>query len=425
MTEAITASTRSNRNNTVVFLTYGGLTELATRLASPQVVLPWIYTLIGGPLFLFGLLVPSVRFGAMASQMAAIPILRTMSVRKWLTATACLAIAALLLLLCVAVLELSVASATIAFFVCTLGFGISTGVIQLTSQDVMAKTVGHAQIGRLIATMASLGGALTLAVSMGFILVHPSPQSENRHLIIIAIAAVIWILAAAAISMVAERPGRSLPKHSLWTEMREGIALYRTERWFRRYTTTRMLFLSVGLATPFYSIHAASLYQSSTHTVSLFVFATGVANMLSGLVWGRLLNRDPRIVLMLVAGVAAVAGIIALIWNDPKNVDIPHVYAIVLAMLALAEQGMTQASRTYVAVMAPEEERPLYLAANNTLVGTVAVGVSGALGVVAHFTHIAWALIALIALTACAGASASFLVPHECDHDAGRRSNAS
>ena len=48
------------RGNEVKFLFSGGMTSLANCLASPQVVLPWVYALIGGPLYLVGLLVQTI-----------------------------------------------------------------------------------------------------------------------------------------------------------------------------------------------------------------------------------------------------------------------------------------------------------------------------------------------------------------------------
>ena len=397
--------------NAALFIVYGGLTDLASRLASPQVVLPWIYTLIGGPLFLFGFLIPSVRSGSIASQLAAVPILEAMSVRKWMTVFASAAIAGLLALIALAVLELPVLVATAIFFFCTLGFGACNGIVQLTSQDVMAKTVRHDRIGNLVAIQSSLGGALTLVLVVGLIVVNPQPTSEKRHLIMVAAAAIVWLLAASVIALVKEKPQRYRKKTSLWSELRAGLKLYAGNTWFRRYTAVRVIFLSVGLAMPFYSIHAATLYKGADHSLTIFVIAVGVANMVSGLLWRRLLNRDPREVLVFVGVLAATAGGVALSHDLLPSWPIPLTYALVLALLALSVQGLTQASKTYVALMASSRERPLFLAANNTLIGVLAIGFSGILGVVAHMTHITWALVVLIVLTLGASFSALFMVP--------------
>jgi MFS family permease len=86
-------------------------------------------------------------------------------------------------------------------------------------------------------------------------------------------------------------------------------------------------------------------------------------------------------------------------------------YVVVFSLLTLASQGLTQASRTYLALMTPEDERPLYLAINNALLGVLAVFVSGLIGVVAHSTHIYGALCLLIAMAVFASYSARSLAP--------------
>jgi MFS family permease len=396
--------------NEALFIAFGALVDLASRLASPQVVLPWIYSLIGGPLYLFGFLIPSVRVGSIASQLAAVAILEAMSVRKWLTAISSAALTGLLLLITFAVLELPVAAATALFFFCTLGFGACNGIVQLTAQDVMAKTVRHDRIGSLIATQSSLGGALTLLLVVILILVNPQPNSEKRHLIMVGAAALVWLLAALAVSLVEEPPKRYNKVTSLWHKLRQGLRLYKHNTWFRRYTIVRVLYLSVGLATPFYSIHAATLYKGASHSLTVFVLSVGVANMCSGLLWRPFLRKDPRLVLVATGTLAAAAGGLALCEGFFPRWPVPIVYAIVLALLALSVEGLTQSSKTYVALMAPGRERPLFLAANNTILGALAVGLSGALGAVAHMTHIFWALVALIVLALCASITALSLV---------------
>ena len=401
---------RAARRNEVLFVAFGGLADLAGRLASPQVVLPWIYSLIGGPLYLFGLLIPSVRLGSIASQLAAVAILEAMSLRKWMTVAASVAIAALLLLLTLAVLYLPVAAATALFFFCTLGFGACNGIVQLTAQDVMAKTIRHDRIGGVIGIQSSLGGALTLALVLALILVNPQPNSEKRHLIMVAAAALVWLLAALTVSMVREQPKRYDTASSLRSKLRQGFKLYKQHLWFRRYTGARILYLSVGLAMPFYSIHAATLYKGASQSLTIFVISVGVANMCSGLIWRRFLKNDPRQVLIASGVLAAAAGGLALCESFFPRWPIPLVYAVVLALLALALEGLTQGSKTYVALMAPGQERPLFIAANNTLLGILAIGVSGALGAVAHMTHILWALAILIVLSLCASINALSLV---------------
>ncbi len=404
-------ATYFNRTDHDAFLINGGLTTLARRFASPQVVLPWVYTSIGGPLLLIGFLIPSVRMGSTFAQMGIVPMLRAISIRKWLNVAACLAMAALLALISYAVFGLSKDAATVIFFISTIGLGACNGIVELTSQEVMAKTIAPRHIARLVARQTSIGGFVTLALALGIYLWDPYPDSRGSHLVLIGMAALIWVTAAFSFAAIGEKPSPIQRKQSVWSEVRKGAELYKRDRWFRRYTATRVLFLSVGLAMPFYSIHAASFHQVSAHNLSIFVISTGLANLVSGLVWARLLSGSPAIVLVLAGLLAAAAGGVALAHEVLPRMQPPLLYAVVLALVELAVQGILLSSKTYVALIAPAKNRPLYLAFNNMLLGFLAIGVSGVLGFVAHMTHIAWALGALMVLALIASTSALFLVP--------------
>lgn len=403
-------ATYFKRTDYDAFLINGGLTTLARRFASPQVVLPWVYTSIGGPLFLIGFLIPSVRVGSIVAQISIVPMLRAIRIRKWVNVAASVTIAALLALISYAVLGLSKEAATGIFFVCTIGLGACNGVVELTSQEVMAKTIAPAHIARLVARQTMVGGFVTLALALGIYLTDPYPDSRVSHLVLIGMAALIWMMAAFSFAAIGEKPSPIQRKRSVWSEVRKGAELYRRDRWFRRYTATRVLFLSVGLAMPFYSIHAASLHQVDANNLSAFVISTGGANLASGLVWARLLNASSKIVLALAGLLAAAAGGVALAHEALPRIQPPLLYAIVLALVELAVQGVVLASKIYVALIAPAKNRPLYLAVNNMLIGFLAIGVSGVLGFVAHMTHITWALCSLIVLALAASMSALFLV---------------
>jgi hypothetical protein len=386
---------------------------LAGRFASPQVVLPWVYHSIGGPLFLIGFLIPSVRAGGLVSQFAVVPRLRALPVRKWLNVSASLAIAGLLALIGFSATSLSIPVATSVFLGSAVGLGLCNGIVNLSSQEVMGKVFPGGGIARLVSVQSSVGGFLTLALALGLFVFDPDPNSQTSHLTLVWIAAVMWVAAAVCMAAAREQPSQPQAKRSVWSEARQGFALYGRSPWFLRYTVTRILFLSVGLATPFYSIHAATLYQGSVSSVSLFVIATGLASMLSGAVWGGLLRKSPKLVMALAGLVAVMAGGVALAHGVLPHFRVPYLYAIVLALLALAVQGLDQAYKTYVLLSAPAVDRPLYLAVNNTLLGFLAIGVAAILGAVAHMTHIAWALVVIIAITLAACASTAFLIEPE------------
>ncbi len=397
---------KGDKSNESRFLITGGLTVLANRLASPQVVLPWVYSVMGGPLFLVGLLIPSIRVGGLISQLTMVPTLLALSIRKWTYVIASLATSAVLLLICTATLDLKPLAAAAIFFTCTLLLGACNGVLALASQETMAKTIKRQRIGPLLAMQASIGGFLTLVIVSATIFIYPDTGSKSQHLTLIFMAAAVWVVAGFTFSLIKEPPSTTQAKRSVWAETRRGWQLYRTTPWFRKFFTTRALFLSVGLAMPFYAIHAATEYQPGNNSLSLFVLATGVANIVSGPLWAGLLSRHPGRVLVWSGLLAAAAGGVALLQAAIDGLPLLPMYMIVFVLLELAVQGMTQSSRTYLALMAPEDDRPLYLAINNALLGVIAVVVSGFVGVLAHSTHIYWAHALLIVMALVASISA-------------------
>ena len=103
------------RSNETRFLITGGLSTLATRLANPQVVLPWVYGILGGPLVLFGLLIPSIRLGGLIAQLTIVPTLLALSIRKWTYVIASMVVSAALVLICAATLNLGIVAAVAVF----------------------------------------------------------------------------------------------------------------------------------------------------------------------------------------------------------------------------------------------------------------------------------------------------------------------
>ena len=394
-----------------LFLISGGLTALATKLASPQIVLPWVYSLIGGPLILVGLLVPGVRIGALTAQLTVVPSLMARQMRKGAFVVSSFLIGATLLLLCLATLETPTVIAATIFFLCVLVIGACNGVSTLSSQEVMAKSVAPKRIGRLLALQASIGGVLTLVLMLVMYAVQPASETRLQHLVLIFVSAAVWFLAGLSFSLVREPPSEVQPRKPMWDEMLKGWELFRTTPWFRRFFVTRALFLTVGLATPFYSIRAAMEIQSDTQGLSLAVLATGITGLLSGPIWSRQLSVNPCRVLVHSGLLAAAAGLVAVLHNADNDLSITLVFMLVFGLLDLAVLGLTQAAKAYLAIRSPEEDRPRFLAINNALLGIVGVFVSGFLGVLAHSVHIYAALGLLIALALVASASAMRLEP--------------
>jgi hypothetical protein len=406
MATPIKKPTSQDSANSKFFLIAGGLTGMASRLASPEVVMPWIYSLIGGPLYLVGFLIPSLRIGTAISQAAIVPTLRKIKLKKWIVVYSCITLASMLTILCIATIKLSASAATIIFFACLLVTGACIGSVQLASQDLMAKTIPHQKIGPLVASQASIGGALTLAITSILLFSNNASDTDIRHIAIVIIAAVVWLMAGLSYTLIKEIPALDEKSRSAWNEIKLGIELCRNTSWFLKFFRTSALFLSVGLAMPFYAIHAASKHIEAPQNISLFVIATGLAAMASTPVWGKMLAKSPGQVFLVSGILAAIAGLIAMIEELLPSLPLAVVYAFVFFFLELAVQGMFQASKTYLATKSSAEELPIFIGANNTLLGIFGLVFSGFLGVLAHSSDILYVLIALVALSLVAACSA-------------------
>jgi len=243
----------------------------------------------------------------------------------------------------------------------------------------------------------------------------PDSDAGSQRTILIVMSAVCWLGAALCFALVRESPSEIKTGTSVWSQTLAGWQLLKTNLWFRRFFFTRAMFLSVGLAMPFYAILASSQFPKSADTLSLIVLATGVTSALSAPVWSRLLARRPDHVMIWAGVIAALAGVVALF--HPAVVGAPHpiAYMLVFALLELAVQGVTQSSRTYLAVMTPEADRPTYLAICNALLGVIAVIAGGLTGLLAHSSHISAALSFIIVMSLLASLSVLRLIPPKMD----------
>jgi MFS family permease len=96
------------------------------------------------------------------------------------------------------------------------------------------------------------------------------------------------------------------------SDLRRKVALTGRFPWFRRFLVARFLFLSVELATIFYSIHAASLHSEKAGSLSAFVIASSLGFIVGGPLWGWLINKNLRSVFVLGGIAGAGAAILAL-----------------------------------------------------------------------------------------------------------------
>jgi predicted MFS family arabinose efflux permease len=389
----------------------GACTKLAEQLASPGLVLPWLLAALGAPAVIAGYLLPLKQAGSLLPQMAVAARIRGSARRKWWWAAAGATQAVCLLLMIPAALALPPVAAGIAVAALVLAFSVASGVGSVAFQDVQGKTVPKGRRGRLLANRATIGGALTLIAAAYLRFGLEGGEAIWPYLALIGAAAILWALGALLFALIAEVPGAQAGGKNTLGEARRGWRLAGQVPAYRTFLWARALLLAVEIAMPFFVLHAQDLYGERLSALAVFVFAVGLANVVSSPFWGPFSDRSAAAVLGVAGLVGALAAGLALaLALVPGLAGLPpYSYALVFFLLGLAEAGVRLGRKTYLVDAAPKDERPLYVAFSNTAIGGLAL-VAGLAGLIADLIG-PDALIAVVGAVALAGALVGRTLP--------------
>jgi len=387
----------------------GAATKLAEQLASPGLVLPWLLGAIGAPATLAGLLVPVKQSGSLLPQLAVAARIRAIPHRKWVWAAAGAIQAGLLVLIALAAVGLPALAAGIAIVGLFALFSIASGIGSVAFQDVVGKTIPKGRRGRMLSNRAAIGGGLTLAAAIALRYGLGEQARIEITLPLVLAAAALWLLGALAFAAMQEEATATGGGRSMLSELGRGLALFRERPGYRRFVVVRCLLLGVELAMPFYALHAAALLGTSASQLGLYVFAVGLANVVSSPVWGTLSDRDSKTVLAWSGALGGLTGLGALgLTLLPAALHSAWIYAGLFLVLGVAIAGVRLGRKTYLVDGAPEDERPLYVAFANTAVGALALS-GGLVGLLADLTAPIVAIVLLAALSAVGALAAQGL----------------
>lgn len=388
----------------------GACTKLAEQLASPGLVLPWLMAAASAPTAMVGLLAPIKEAGSLLPQLFVSGRIRTIAVRKWVWAGAGFTQAASLALMALAAATLEGASAGAAIVGTLAIFSIASGVGSVAFKDVMAKTIPKGRRGGLLAARATLGGILVVAAGIVIHILIGEREDVAPYVALVLIAAVLWALAATFFAMIAEQPGETKGGRSAILEARSGLRLVGQVRGFRIFLTSRALLASVPLATPFHALYAREVTGSAMSGLAVLVVATGLSQVVSSPFWGRFSDRSSRKVLMVAGVIGASAGALALLLAaGPEPLHNAYIFSSIFVLGAVAHAGCRLGRKTYLTDGAPKDDRPLYVAIANTLMGIVILAAAG-FGLMADLIGLP-ALIAIMAALALLGAVTAWLAP--------------
>lgn len=388
----------------------GSLTKLAEQLASPGLVLPWLFSALGAPASLTGFLVPISRGGSLLPQLAISSRIRAFKLRKWFWVGAGSVQFLALCLIALSALFLSGLTAGIAVLLLLAVFSVASGVGSVSFKDVLAKTIPKGKRGTLLSLRAVLGGLLALGAGLYLNTRVGEGEDTTLYVVLILAAAALWLLASVFFAFISEHPGETAGGRSALKEARAGFYLLREQPRFTRFILARSLLLSAILVIPFYSIFAREITGTEVGSLGLFVIANSLAMVLSSYFWGRFSDRSSRLVMAAGGMFTLAGGITALAFLFlPDTWQNPYAFSLVFFIGGMAHTGVRLGRKTYLVDAAPKKDRPLYVSVSNTLVGFVTLS-SVFLGFLADVLGVAW-LIGVFMLLALAGVFTALSLP--------------
>lgn len=394
------------RRNFPILLGQGVAGGAANELTSVQLVLPFLYTTVGAPLFFAGLLVPLSTVAKRISQILAAPLVSVAPSNTRLIALSTLAAAGAIAVISLTFNNVGVFWVVPIFLSVAAVIGAANGLGGLAFQDLIGRALSDERRRRLLFTQSSIAGLFVVVVAFGAQLVFRPGTSLAAHQELIWLGIGLFVLSAILVMLVRE-PAK--PQNRERATRGNQIAALRSSfriafrlPWFGRFLIARILYLSVELAIPFFSIHAATFHGNSIGGLNAFVIAASVGLVLGGLIWPRIGQRSVDRIMLIAAGLTCVGGLMAIAIELRFISQSILCYAIVFALVSLGAQGVKNGRTLYLLGMATDEERPFCIAVANITIGIVAIAFGALLGALAGFKGVGWPIFALVLLNVAA-----------------------
>jgi hypothetical protein len=402
-TEDIRArATKHTRYNYRILLGNGSFVALANRVSDPHLVLTFLYSVLGAPLAFAGLIVPMHNIGGLLGRALSAPLISKARFSKRYMAYGSLAAGISLMALAIFVPIIHPTAAAMIFLLVAGTIGVSQGLGSVAFGDLLGRALPQERRGPLLFTQSAVGGVLAVAAASATILLFKDAKPLDSHISLIWISAVVLVLAFVFSLLVQEPPPNrdaGSGARGFTSEIHKAFTLVGQAPWFRRFLVGQVLFLSVTLATTFYSIHAASLHGEKSGSISVFVVASSLGIVVGAPLWSRLLdNKGVRLVFILGGLATMSAAILALTIEYVDGLQFVLLHALVFLLATLGYQAVTQGRQVYLANMTTDEERPFLISIFHTLLAALSIGVAVLFGVLAQVNGEAWPLLAILAM---------------------------
>jgi len=357
------------------------LNNLGDAVINPKVTLPWILQSLGAPAFLLGWLVPIRESGSLIPQLAIASWIRKMPLRKWAWVAGGVIQALCVLGIGIVAMTIEGDAAGWGVIALLVIFSLARGLSSVASKDVLGKTIPKKQRGQVSGWSSSAAGLVTMGMAAALFLSWYLNAETNNAFYgwALAVGSGVWLVAAGLFSTVKEFPGETDGGKNGLLEAFKQLALLKTDKDFRDFVITRSLFLCTALSAPYYIVLAHDALGSDVWVLALFMFASGLAGLVSAPVWGRFSDQSSRRVMMMASTGAAVIGIALFLIAQffPALIKTFWLMPVLYFLLTICHQGVRVGRKTYLVDMAEGDKRTSYVSVSNTVIGVVLLALSG------------------------------------------------
>jgi len=396
----------NERWNYRVLLSQGILNTAGYQFTSEKLVLPFLYTAAGLPAVFSGLLVPIAAIAKLGAQIIAAPVISAARNNKRFVGLAIMTTVLAVMLISATVNTMAANGLVAVFLLVATLMGAAGGVRSLAFKDMLGRILPIDRSNRLLFMQASIAGIIAIVVTLASLAILAPGTSAIAHQELIWLGIGLMTLSAIAMLAVrepakpqaAESGARPEGRSSHIQELRNGFRAAFALAWFRRFVVARTLFLSIELAMPFYSIHAATYHGNNSSGLNTFVIASSLGLVLGGIIWPRFDPRAIRLVLAAAAIVTLAGGALALTIEMKPDLQTPFIYAPVFVLVAIGTQGISTGRTLFLADAATDTERPFCIAVSSAVIGLIAVAVGAVLGILANLQGVAWPILSMIGL---------------------------
>lgn len=356
----------------------GFSSKLAEQLVSPSITLPWMLSILGVSSVFTGMLVPLKNLGSLLPQLFVSAKIRSFPIRKYFWGIPAFIQGLIIALMGLAMGIFEKNSIGILIVVLLLLFSIASGVSSVAFKDVMGKTIPKGKRGRLLATRATGGGVLTLVFGLALFFYISGQESKHIIFILISAAVVLWFLAGLFFVLIKESKGATGGGRTPVQELKKGFEFFKTDKNLRCFVFSRAFLMAIPLAQPFFVLIGKENTAASFSGLGLFVIASGLAALISSPFWGKFADRSSRKLMIVVAifGIVNCFLVLGFMYLEAPLQNI-YLFAPIILLNMMAHGGARLSRKTYLTDFAPEEERPLYIALSNTLIGFFTIVTAG------------------------------------------------